>query len=146
MLKYLSDQYGFTESDLEQSKPKTILCNNLKNDSNNEQQNISSNQINLVITLEPIKQWTSIPGIDASTNTTTNLLRQMYLNSNRWAFTFEHYAQFTRFEQMKRVCDQHIYNYNQQQTNIYNTLHLIERSIFSNRFCFVENFFRRYII
>ena len=89
----------------------------------------------MVISPEPLDRWTDIkPEND-------NLLEMMYQDPKRWGFAFENYAQFTRYEQMKKVFDRHEFNNVQSPVD---TLHILERSIFSNRFCFIENFYQRH--
>lgn len=92
----------------------------------------SESNINLVISPEPISRWTSVGPAAA------NLLSEMYADPSRNGFAFEHYSQFTRYEQMRAVYEEHLADEPGRKT-----MHLLERSIFTNRFCFVENFYQR---
>lgn len=73
---------------------------------------------------EPHEQWQNIGG--------HNLLDKFYTEQNRWAYTFQSYAFVTRMradqETRKKV------------TNTLSTL-IIERSVFSDRYCFAKNCF-----
>lgn len=63
----------------------------------------------------------------------------MYSDPSRNGFVFEHYSQYTRFDQMRSIFYEHI---DEDECGGRKTIHLLERSIFSNRFCFVENFYQ----
>ncbi|KAJ6220660.1 hypothetical protein RDWZM_006472 [Blomia tropicalis] len=123
ILKRLAKEYGYFDYDEEVWRPRS---DDLEN-------------VDLVISPEPLNQWISVPP-PASSSTSVNLLKRMYSNPKRWGFTFEHYSQFTRYNQIKSVYNEHC----EKATNDQNlkTMHILERSIFSNRFCFVENFYK----
>ncbi|OTF79217.1 hypothetical protein BLA29_000763 [Euroglyphus maynei] len=101
--------------------------------------------ISMIITPEPIKLWTNIPFSNAKENLKKhdNLLQKMYNDPKRWAFTFEHYCQLTRFNQMSKIFNQVEQNGKALKKEKF-FIHLMERSIYSNRFGFVENFAQSY--
>lgn len=66
---------------------------------------------------EPVEMWRNVEG--------HNLLDLMYDNPSRWAFTFQSYAQLTMLDLHTRASAQ--------------TVKMMERSIYSARYCFVEN-------
>lgn len=94
----------------------------------------ANSDVNLIISPEPINRWTSVG------KEKTNLLNSMYSDPQRYGYAFEHYSQFTRCEQMRSVYEAHLKDHEAFGRK---TMHLLERSIFSNRFCFVENFYKR---
>ncbi|KAH7636399.1 ATP binding [Dermatophagoides farinae] len=97
--------------------------------------------ISMMITPEPIKLWTNIPfsSADGKIQKHDNLLQKMYDDPKRWAFTFEHYCQLTRFIQMSNIYNEFEENRKTlEKEKVW--IHLMERSIYSNRFGFVENF------
>ena len=65
---------------------------------------------------EPVDQWRDLKG--------HNLLAKLYENPNRWSFQFQSYIQLTRLKLLKSPTDKRV--------------KLLERSIQSNRFCFLE--------
>jgi len=69
---------------------------------------------------EPVDRWRDVNG--------HNLLQLMYENPSRWALPFQSYVQLTMLEN-------HVLNTGKP-------VKLIERSIFSARYCFVENMYR----
>jgi deoxyadenosine/deoxycytidine kinase len=74
---------------------------------------------------EPIDKWLNLKGF--------NLIELLYKDINRWSFAFEHYAQLTRLQMYE--------NFQNIDTK---PVRLMERSIFSAKYCFTENLFRRY--
>ncbi|XP_027196728.2 deoxynucleoside kinase-like [Dermatophagoides pteronyssinus] len=97
--------------------------------------------ISMIVTPEPIKLWTNIPltMVNDENQKYENLLQKMYTNPKRWAFTFEHYCQLTRFNQMSKIFNEFEQNRKTLKKDKH-FIHLMERSIYSNRFGFVENF------
>lgn len=84
-----------------------------------------SKRLNIETFIEPINKWKNIHNY--------NLIDLMYLDSSRWGFAFESYAQLTRY-QMHQYVD---------ELNL--PLKFMERSIYSGRYCFTENFYRRLV-
>ncbi|KAF6019329.1 hypothetical protein EB796_022357 [Bugula neritina] len=66
---------------------------------------------------EPIDKWTNLKG--------HNALGNLYMDANRWSFSFNTYASLTR-------CQMH-------ETKTNKSVVLLERSLYSTRYCFVEN-------
>ncbi|CAH1954897.1 unnamed protein product [Acanthoscelides obtectus] len=71
---------------------------------------------NVAIFAEPIDMWRNCNGY--------NLLEYMYTDAKKWSFTFQSYVQLT----MLRI----------HQKKIVQPIKLMERSVYSARFCFVE--------
>ena len=69
---------------------------------------------------EPVSRWRDIQG--------HNALGMMYKDPTRWALTFQTYVQLTMLEQ-----------HTMKQTK---PIKMMERSIFSAKYCFVENLYR----
>ncbi|XP_068212853.1 deoxynucleoside kinase-like [Palaemon carinicauda] len=69
---------------------------------------------------EPVEKWRDVRGY--------NLLDLMYKDPCRWAHTFQTYVQMTMLELHLKACTVPV--------------KLIERSLFSARYCFVENLYR----
>jgi deoxyadenosine/deoxycytidine kinase len=76
------------------------------------------------IVLEPLEKWQSIGG------STENLLEKFYQDTPRWAYTFQSYAFITRI----LAQEQAVKNYNAP-------IYVLERSVFSDRYCFAQNCF-----
>ena len=75
---------------------------------------------NIEVITEPVEKWTNVKG--------SNLLQKMYEDPERWAFVFQTYVQLTMLQQ-------HTEN-NDRQVKI------MERSLYSARYCFIENLFK----
>ncbi|XP_050391076.1 deoxynucleoside kinase [Patella vulgata] len=69
---------------------------------------------------EPVEQWTNVKG--------HNALELLYKDPKRWSFSFNMYAQLTRIKM-----HQH------QQIK---PIKMLERSLYSTQYCFVENDYR----
>lgn len=69
---------------------------------------------------EPVEQWTNIQG--------HNALSLLYEDPQRWSFSFNLYAQLTRIQM-------HVKPHSKP-------VKLLERSLYSTRYCFVENDYR----
>jgi deoxyadenosine/deoxycytidine kinase len=82
--------------------------------------NILKQYLNIQIMLEPHEQWQNIGG--------HNILDLFYKNPKRWAYSFQSYAFISR------VMMQQAY----ARTNPY-TVQILERSVFSDRYCFALN-------
>ncbi|KAK2175103.1 hypothetical protein NP493_750g01061 [Ridgeia piscesae] len=78
----------------------------------------TSNSVEVVP--EPVELWKSVRG--------HNTLELMYKDSERWSLTFQSYVQLTMLQvhTQKQTCP----------------VKMIERSLYSARYCFVENLFR----
>jgi len=74
---------------------------------------------------EPVDKWRSLRG--------NNLFSIMYQDPKRWAFAFQQYVQLT----MMKVHEETQYKQNTGYCC------LMERSLFSARYCFVENLYRK---
>lgn len=72
---------------------------------------------NVSICPEPVNEWQNCNG--------HNLLKHLYSDINKWSFTFQSYVQLTMLQQHTLQTDKPI--------------KLMERSIYSARYCFVEN-------
>ncbi|KAI0210173.1 Thymidine kinase 2, mitochondrial [Lamellibrachia satsuma] len=72
---------------------------------------------------EPVELWKSVRG--------HNTLELMYKDSERWSLTFQSYVQLTMLQvhTQKQTCP----------------VKMIERSLHSARYCFVENLFKRWV-
>ena len=75
---------------------------------------------NVKVITEPVHKWRDLKG--------DNLLQRMYENPERWAFVFQTYVQLTMLEQHTDRCDEEV--------------KIMERSLYSARYCFVENLFK----
>lgn len=71
---------------------------------------------------EPHEHWQNVGG--------HNLLDKFYSDKERWAYTFQSYAFITRM----RAEEQGI-------KNSKHAVHILERSVFSDRYCFAKNCF-----
>lgn len=72
--------------------------------------------------LEPHEHWQNIQG--------HNLLEKFYTEQQRWAYTFQSYAFITRMRAEE----------NAQKASTHD-VHILERSVFSDRYCFAKNCF-----
>lgn len=73
---------------------------------------------------EPHEQWQHVGG-DGE-----NLLDKFYKDINRWAYTFQTYAFVTRVVEQEK-----------QRKKYPHAIHVIERSVYSDRYCFAKNCF-----
>ncbi|KAK6187144.1 hypothetical protein SNE40_005232 [Patella caerulea] len=69
---------------------------------------------------EPVEQWTNVKG--------HNALELLYKDPKRWSFSFNMYAQLTRIQMHKH-----------KQIK---PIKMLERSLYSTQYCFVENDYR----
>ena len=76
---------------------------------------------------EPVDKWQDLNG--------HNLIELMYKDLNRNAFGFETYAQLTR---LQMYADSYKFRPNKP-------IRLMERSIYSQRYCFTENLIQRFV-
>lgn len=77
--------------------------------------------LNAHIVYEPHQRWQQIGG--------ENLLDRFYNDTARWAYTFQTFAFITRVVEQ----EQHRAQYSAEP------FHVLERSVFSDRFCFARN-------
>jgi len=75
----------------------------------------------LKLVTEPIEKWQSLQG--------NNLLNLHYSNPKRWGFTFQNFVSLT-------LAEQHI-----ELSKSSAPVNIMERSVFSANYCFVENLF-----
>ncbi len=75
------------------------------------------------IIYEPHQQWQQVGG-------TENLLERFYNDTNRWAYTFQSYAFVTRVKELELAAKKASQN-----------IQVLERSVFSDRYCFAQNCF-----
>lgn len=74
-------------------------------------------QLAVPVIPEPHHRWLSVGG--------ENVLDLFYKNPKRWAYTFQSYAFITRIQEMMAHQSQHTH-----------VMHVLERSVFSDRYCF----------
>jgi deoxyadenosine/deoxycytidine kinase len=79
--------------------------------------------LNLQAVPEPCDRWQVITGGH-------NLLEHFYADPKRWAYTFQTYAFITRVMQQAHYAQENKYN-----------IQIVERSVFSDRYCFAQNSF-----
>ena len=75
---------------------------------------------NVKVITEPVHKWRNLKG--------DNLLQKMYEDPERWALVFQTYVQLTMLEQHTDRGDEEV--------------KIMERSLYSARYCFVEDLFR----
>jgi|GEM_PF-178859 len=75
--------------------------------------------LNTQIIFEPHERWQNING--------DNLLNHFYKNTSRWAYTFQCYAFITR-----------VWEQQQAAKNSFSDIHILERSVYSDRYCFTN--------
>lgn len=71
---------------------------------------------------EPLEQWQNVQG--------ENALEHFYTNPHRWAYTFQTYAFVTRVVALQ-----------EQSKQVTEPIIVLERSIYSDRYCFAKNAF-----
>jgi deoxyadenosine/deoxycytidine kinase len=75
------------------------------------------------IVYEPHKKWQSVQGGD-------NLLDKFYQDTKRWAYTFQSYAFVTRILEQQESAKRNKHG-----------IQVLERSVYSDRYCFAKNCF-----
>lgn len=75
------------------------------------------------VVFEPVAKWQKIIG-------TENLLENFYRDTPRWAYTFQSYAFVTRILEQETHALEHA-----------EPVQILERSVFSDRYCFAKNCF-----
>ncbi len=78
--------------------------------------------LDVQVVYEPHEQWQNVQG--------ENLLDAFYTDTNRWAYTFQSYAFITRIMAQEAA--------DKQSEKL---LHILERSVYSDRYCFAKNAF-----
>ncbi len=82
---------------------------------------IIKDYLNVHIVFEPHERWQRVVGDE-------NLLDKFYQDTQRWAYTFQSYAFLTRIMEQQA----------QAANNPY-MIQVLERSVFSDRYCFAQN-------
>ncbi len=81
------------------------------------------NRLPVQIVYEPVEQWRKVSAGE-------NLLDKFYKDTQRWAYTFQSYAFITRvMEQQKK------------EKEAVHGIQVLERSVYSDRYCFAKNCF-----
>jgi len=75
---------------------------------------------NVDVMTEPVNKWRNLKG--------SNLLQKMYEDPGRWSLTFQTYVQLTMLEQHVKRSGKGV--------------KIMERSIYSAKYCFVENLYK----
>ena len=98
---------------------KTTFLNRFMSSANATRKNPLSEHVEVIP--EPVSKWQNLHG--------SNLLQLMYEDPKRWSLMFQSYVHLTMV---------------QQHTNIQSTkpIRMMERSLFSARYCFNENLYR----
>lgn len=78
--------------------------------------------LDVQVVYEPHEQWQNIGG--------ENLLDSFYRDKNRWTYTFQSYAFITRIK-AQELADK----------SCASRLQILERSVYSDRYCFAKNLF-----
>ncbi len=78
--------------------------------------------LNAQVVYEPHTKWQNVAG--------ENLLERFYADTGRWAYTFQTYAFITRILERERAALSNMHPFQ-----------ILERSVFSDRYCFAQNCF-----
>lgn len=81
-------------------------------------------KLNVDIIHEPLSKWQTVSDQE-------NLLDLFYRDTKRWAYTFQSYAFISRIQAI----------FNELDKNTTSTIKILERSVYSDRFCFAKNCF-----
>jgi len=111
---------------------------------------ILEKELNYVIAPEPVSKWQKIvdeeESITCSQENGGNLLGMFYNDPKRWAFTFQTYAFLSRLRSQLQPSEPYFENEeetsSQQEKRRKNVMvQFLERSVFSDRYCFATNCF-----
>jgi len=86
------------------------------------------NNLQMPVMYEPVHRWQSIGG-------SHNVLEKFYQDSQRWAYTFQSYAFLTRIIEQEHHARTHKKG-----------MQILERSVFSDRYCFAQNCYEQGIM
>lgn len=78
--------------------------------------------LNAQVVYEPHQRWQNVSG--------ENLLERFYTDTHRWAYTFQTYAFITRVLEREKAALNNTFPFQ-----------ILERSVFSDRYCFAQNCF-----
>jgi deoxyadenosine/deoxycytidine kinase len=85
---------------------------------------ILKEKLNLHVVYEPLHKWKNVGG------SSENILEKFYSDTTRWAYTFQTYTFVTRILEQE------------EHARIFSApIHILERSVFSDRYCFAKNGF-----
>lgn len=90
--------------------------------------------VNLKVLTEPVNLWRDLNG--------TNLLDLMYAEPIKWAYPFHSYVQLTMLQNHLEMAEHGLLNPRPDE----HFISIMERSIFSARYCFLENLLRNSLI
>lgn len=124
---------------------KTDLYDQLYKDN----QFFNKKNVNLKIYTEPVDAWRDLNG--------NNLLEYMYKDPSRYSFAFHSYVQLTMLENHKKI-SQYSGGLDQNQSSQFDSenflprakhfpnekynINVMERSLYSAKYCFLENIYR----
>ena len=91
--------------------------------------------INLKVLTEPVHLWRDLNG--------ANLLDLMYADPAKWAYPFHSYVQLTMLQNHLEIAQHGLGVNDNTPTSDEHFISIMERSLFSARYCFVENLFRK---
>jgi deoxyadenosine/deoxycytidine kinase len=80
--------------------------------------------LDATIIFEPLDKWQNVGG------SSENLLHKFYTDTQRWSYTFQTYAFVSRVVAQEEHARRHA-----------GGVHILERSVFSDRYCFAKNLF-----
>jgi len=83
--------------------------------------NVLNRYLDVDLVYEPCSRWQKVEGDE-------NLLENFYNDTPRWAYTFQTYAFVTRVLELEK-----------HARESHNPIHVLERSVFSDRYCFAKN-------
>lgn len=89
--------------------------------------------VNLKVINEPVDLWRNLNG--------NNLLELMYKDPKRWAFAFHSYVQLTMLQNHLELANDSNLSFNNLNEKCF-SINIMERSIFSAKYCFVENLYK----
>jgi deoxynucleoside kinase len=155
-LNYLKKKLGpdAPDSDLTLNKEKVLVddsnCEILTcklNEKNMKLDILKQSNVNLKIIPEPVHLWQNLNG--------NNLLDLMYHDPEKWSFPFHSYVQLTMLQNHLELLNNNIddkkikQNDDKENQNMTKSgksdelfINIMERSLYSARYCFVENMFK----